>query len=271
MRDEWIVPDWPAPATVRAVGTTRLGGVSTGVYASLNLGLHVGDAADSVAENRRRLCAVLDLHKQPHWLKQTHSAHVATIGHLKNPLSPVAVGEMGRVRGSAQATQAGNLEATAADAAITQSTDEVCAIMTADCLPVLFCDRTGHTVAAAHAGWRGLVAGILEAAIAAMQTSPEEILAWLGPAIGPEAYEVGDEVRTALVRAQADAEQAFEPAHPGKWMCDLYLIASQRLRRAGIHRIYGGGFCTYTDRERFFSYRRDGECGRMASLIWLAS
>ena len=270
MRDEWIVPDWPAPAKVRAVSTTRLGGVSTGVYASLNLGLHVGDVVESVAENRRRLCAELDLHKQPRWLKQMHGAHVATIGHLKNPLSPTAAGERGRVRGSAQATQAGNLDATA-DAAITQSTDAACVIMTADCLPVLFCERTGRTVAAAHAGWRGLAAGVLEATVAAMRAPAEDILAWLGPAIGALAYEVGDEVHTALVRAQADAEQAFEPARPGKWMCDLYLIASQRLRRAGVHRIYGGGFCTYADRERFFSYRRDGECGRMATLIWLES
>lgn len=271
MRGEWIVPDWPAPAKVRAMSTTRLGGVSTGVYASLNLGLHVGDVVESVAENRQRLRAELDLHKEPHWLKQTHSAHVATIGHLKNTLSPAAVGERGRVRGSAQATQAGNLDATAADAAITQSTDEVCAIMTADCLPVLFCDRAGTTVAAAHAGWRGLAAGVLEATVAAMQTPAEDILVWLGPAIGAQAYEVGDEVRAALMQAQPLAEQAFESAGTDKWLCDLYLLASQRLRHTGIRYIYGGGFCTYTDRKRFYSYRRDGECGRMATLIWLVS
>ena len=247
MRDEWIVPDWPAPAKVRAVSTTRLGGVSTGVYASLNLGLHVGDTAESVAENRRRLRAELDLHKEPHWLKQTHSARVV---HLN---------------------AGGSHKSLSGDAAVAQSADAACVIMTADCLPVLFCERTGRTVAAAHAGWRGLAAGVLEATVAAMRAPAEDILAWLGPAIGALAYEVGDEVHTALVRAQADAEQAFEPARPGKWMCDLYLIASQRLRRAGVHRIYGGGFCTYADRERFFSYRRDGECGRMATLIWLES
>ncbi|MGA9855529.1 MAG: peptidoglycan editing factor PgeF [Gammaproteobacteria bacterium] len=247
MRAEWIVPDWPAPAAVRAASTTRQGGVSTGVYASLNLGTHVGDAPDSVAENRRRLCAALNLHKQPHWLKQTHSAHVA---HL-NDDDPK--------------------QSLTADAAITQSTDECCVVMTADCLPVLFCERTGQTVAAAHAGWRGMVAGVLEATVAAMRTPVDDIFAWLGPAIGPSVYEVGEEVRVALLQDQPQAEQAFEPVTTGKWRCDLYLLASQRLRQAGIRHIYGGGFCTYTERERFFSYRRDGECGRMATLIWLVS
>ncbi len=227
------------------MSTTRSGGVSVGVYASLNLGLHVGDAAESVAENRRRLRAQLNLHQEVRWLRQVHSSQVVNLS--------------------------GDVITGPADGAVTRSPGEVCAIMTADCLPVLFCERTGRTVAAAHAGWRGLAAGVLEATVAAMQTPAGDILAWLGPAIGAQAYEVGDEVRTALVRAQADAEQAFEPARPGKWMCDLYLIASQRLRRVGVHRIYGGGFCTYTDRERFFSYRRDGECGRMATLIWLVS
>lgn len=246
MRADWITPDWPALPRVRAVATTRSGGVSAGVYASLNLGRHVGDAPDHVAENRRRLRAELDLRKEPSWLTQTHSVRVAHLpaGDFQNSLS--------------------------GDAAVAQSADAVCAIMTADCMPVLFCDRAGTTVAAAHAGWRGLAAGVLEATVAAMQTPAEDILVWLGPAIGAQAYEVGDEVRTALVREHADAEQAFAPAHPGKWLCDLYQLASQRLRRAGIGRIYGGGFCTYTDRERFFSYRRDGECGRMATLIWLA-
>ncbi|MHB8406087.1 MAG: peptidoglycan editing factor PgeF [Gammaproteobacteria bacterium] len=245
MRDEWIVPDWPAPAKVRAVSTTRLGGVSTGVYASLNLGLHVGDTAQSVAENRRRLRAELDLHKEPHWLKQTHSARVV---HLN--------------AGSSHKSLSG-------DAAVAQSADAACVIMTADCLPVLFCERTGRTVAAAHAGWRGLAAGVLEATVAAMQTPTEDILVWLGPAIGAQAYEVGDEVRAALMQAQPLAEQAFESTGTDKWLCDLYLLASRRLRHTGIRYIYGGGFCTYTDQERFYSYRRDGECGRMATLIWL--
>jgi YfiH family protein len=135
----------------------------------------------------------------------------------------------------------------------------------------LLCDRAATTVAAAHCGWRGLAAGVLEAAVAAMPTPPAETLAWLGPAIGSEVYQVGDEVRAALTESHPGAEQAFVPQHPGKWLCNLYLIASQRLRRLGVAHIYGGGFCTYSDRERFFSYRRDGECGRMASLIWLTS
>ncbi len=270
MRAEWIVPDWPAPSQVRAVSTTRTGGVSTGVYASLNLAAHVGDVAECVEENRRRLCVVLDLHKQPHWLKQVHGAQVATIGHIKNPLFPTNVGERVGVRGGAEATQEIRFMATA-DTAITQSIGEVCVVLTADCLPVLFCDRSGHTVVAAHAGWRGMAAGVLEAAIAVMRTPPENILTWLGPAIGPSVYEVGEEVRVALTQDQPQAEQAFDTASNGKWLCDLYLLASQRLRRMGIRHIYGGGFCTFTDKDRFFSYRRDGECGRMGTLIWLSS
>ncbi|MDE2091368.1 MAG: peptidoglycan editing factor PgeF [Gammaproteobacteria bacterium] len=245
MRAEWIVPDWPAPARVRAVSTTRTGGVSTGAYAALNLGAHVGDAVESVAENRRRLYVELDLHEQPRWLKQTHSAKVAHLNGHAPQRSPTA------------------------DAAVTQSSGEVCVVMTADCLPVVFCDRNANTVAAAHAGWRGMAAGVLEATLAAMQTPAENILAWLGPAIGQLAYEVGDEVRAALTRGQPLAELAFEPSETGKWLCDLYLLASQRLQRAGIKHVYGGGFCTCTELERFFSYRRDGECGRMATMIWL--
>jgi len=256
MRAEWIVPDWPAPAKVRAVSTTRTGGVSTGIYASLNLGTHVGDAVESVAENRRCLCAGLDLHNQPRWLKQTHSARVVYL----SPNEPLK-----------SSTGDDPWKSPNGDAAVTQSSGEVCAIMTADCLPVLFCERTGHTVAAAHAGWRGMAAGVLEATVAAMRTPAEDILTWLGPAIGPSVYEVGDEVRAALMKEQPLAEQAFEPASTGKWLCDLYLLASQRLWHAGIRHIYGGGSCTYTERERFFSYRRDGECGRMATLIWIVS
>jgi purine-nucleoside/S-methyl-5'-thioadenosine phosphorylase / adenosine deaminase len=229
---------------IRAVSTTRTGGVSSGQYASLNLGMHVGDALEMVKENRRRLCAELDLHRPPRWLEQTHSAKVVRLNCDESHRSLTA------------------------DAAITQSSDEVCVIMTADCLPVLFCDRSGQTVAAAHAGWRGITAGVLEATVAAMPTPAEDILVWLGPAIGPEAYEVGDAVRVALMQDQPHAEQAFEVASNGKWLCDLYLLACQRLGQMGIRHIYGGGFCTYTDRERFFSYRRDGKCGRMATLIW---
>ncbi|HEV2110974.1 MAG TPA: peptidoglycan editing factor PgeF [Gammaproteobacteria bacterium] len=245
MHAEWIRPDWPAPARVHAVSTTRDGGVSTGVYASLNLGQHVGDEPAAVAENRRRLLAALGLADEPRWLEQVHGKRVA------------------RLEGEAVPEPA--------DAAATDVSGEACVIMTADCLPVLFCDTSGTRVAAAHAGWRGLAAGVLEASVRAMDTVPGELLAWMGPAIGPKAYEVGEEVRRAFLAHDPRATAAFAPGKaPGKWWCDLYMLARQRLEAAGVQRIHGGGYCTYRERERFFSFRRDGECGRMASLIWLA-
>ena len=262
MANDWIIPDWPAPANVRAVSTTRSGGVSKGAYTSFNLGAHVGDDPRAVAENRLFLRSELNLPREPRWLKQIHGARITTIGCSEYLLSPTGEGARGVETASFETT---------ADAEVTQSSSEACVIMTADCLPVLFCDRAGKIVAAAHCGWRSLAAGILEATVAAMHVLPAEILAWLGPAIGPDVYQVGDDVRAALTTAHPDAEQAFEPQQPGKWLCDLYLTASQRLRRAGVTHIYGGGFCTYSERERFFSYRRDGECGRMATLIWLES
>ena len=244
MHADWICPDWPAPSRVRAVSTTRGGGVSSGVYASLNLGQHVGDAPAAVMENRRHLGASLRLQHEPRWLKQVHGINVA---HLT-----------GRVPDSS------------ADAAVTGVAGEVCVIMTADCLPVLFCDRSGTKVGAAHAGWRGLAAGVLEATVKAMGAEPGELLAWMGPAIGPKAYEVGDEVRQTFVASDPGAARAFAPGRVGgKWWCDLYMLARSRLEAVGAHHVYGGGFCTYTERERFFSFRRDGECGRMATLIWM--
>ena len=245
MHADWIQPDWPAPARVRAVSTTRGGGVSSGSYAALNLGQHVGDAPASVIENRRRLVTALGLRHGPHWLKQVHGTAVARLTG-----APVSA---------------------PADAAVTGTAGEACAIMTADCLPVLFCDRAGTRVAAAHAGWRGLAAGVLEATTQAMEAAPGGLLAWMGPAIGPKAYEVGEEVRAAFIAQDPGAAAGFTPGKaPGKWWCDLYMLARRRLEAAGIERIYGGGLCTYTERERFFSFRRDGECGRMATLIWLA-
>lgn len=254
MAADWITPDWPAPANVRAVSTTRNGGVSCGRYASFNLGTHVGDDPRAVAENRLQLRAELGLSREPRWLAQVHGACVLT---LEDAAGKQAGGGPGK--------------SPSADATVTRLPGQACVVMTADCLPVLLCDRAGKIVAAAHGGWRGLAAGILENTLAAMHLAPAEILAWFGPAIEPEAYEVGDEVRAAFIEDHAEADQAFEPRSAGKWLCDLYLIASQRLRRAGVRHIYGGGFCTYSDCERFFSYRRDGECGRMATLIWLAS
>ncbi|MGH8398697.1 MAG: peptidoglycan editing factor PgeF [Gammaproteobacteria bacterium] len=245
MLNDWIVPDWPAPANVRAVSTTRSGGVSSGVYASLNLGAHVGDSADAVDENRRRVRNTLNLSVEPRWVKQVHSAHIVQLD--------------------------GSAVTEPCDAAFTHRAGETCVIMTADCLPVLFCDRAGKTIAAAHAGWRGMATGILETTVAAMQVPAHELLAWLGPAIGPGAYEVGEEVRVVLIKEHPETDEAFEPTGTGKWLCNLYLLASQRLRYAGIKHVYGGGFCTFSEPERFFSYRRDGECGRMGTLIWLAS
>ncbi|MGH8279292.1 MAG: peptidoglycan editing factor PgeF [Gammaproteobacteria bacterium] len=240
---DWILPDWPAPASVHAVSTTRAGGVSRGPYASFNLGAHVDDDSRAVAENRLALRSELNLPVEPCWLKQVHGTRVVTLEDCA--------------------------EVQDADGAVTRHSELACVIMTADCLPVLFCDRAGHAVAAAHAGWRGLAAGVLENTLAAMHTDPAEILAWLGPAIGPQVYEVGETVRAAFVAADRAADQAFEPHGAGKWLCDLYQLASRRLKVAGVTRIYGGGLCTYSDPQRFFSCRRDGQCGRMATLTWL--
>lgn len=243
MHAEWIYPDWPAPKNVRALSTTRMGGVSTAVYASLNLAEHVGDMPMSVSENRARLQTVL-AGATPGWLRQVHGTQVARLD--------------------------GQMVQAPADASVTDESKRACVIMTADCLPVLFCDARGTQVAAAHAGWRGLASGVLEEALVEMQGAPADVLVWLGPAIGPKAYEVGEEVRQAFVAQSAAAAEAFKPGNAGgKWWCDLYMLARQRLKAAGVTRVYGGGYCTYTDRERFFSYRRDGECGRMATLVWL--
>lgn len=244
MPTDWIVPDWPAPARIHAVSTTRSGGVSSGPYSSLNLGLHVGDNPAAVAENRRRLMETVGLKREPRWLQQVHGMRVTLLGDW-----PVTE---------------------AADAAVTDRAAEPCVIMTADCLPVLFSNRKGTKVGAAHAGWRGLSAGVLEATLKAMGSPPAEMLAWLGPAIGPMAYEVGEEVRQAFVAKDPVAVQAFEPGKAaGKWWCDLYMLARQRLEAVGISSIYGGDWCTLRDPDRFFSFRRDGECGRMGTFIWM--
>lgn len=236
-----LVPDWPVPARVRALITTRAGGTSVGPYASLNLADHVGDDPAAVRANRARLRALLPA--EPVWLEQVHGTDVLCV-------------ETGGAR--------------RADAAVSRTPGTVCAVLTADCLPVLLADRAGTVVAAAHAGWRGLCAGVLERTVAAMDTDPGQLLAWLGPAIGPEAFQVGDEVRAAFLAVDAAAAAAFRPDGPGKWRADLYALARQRLARAGVQARYGGGLCTFSDPGRFFSYRRDGTTGRMASLIWLS-
>lgn len=244
MRADWILPDWPAPARVRALSTTRQGGVSSGTFSSLNLGEHVGDAVEAVTENRRILRTEIG-RAQPRWLKQVHGTRVVNL-------------EGADVSGEA-------------DAAVTAKPHEACLIMTADCLPVLFTDKAGTRVGAAHAGWRGLSAGVLEATLAAMEIPPDRIMAWMGPAIGPRSYEVGDDVRQAFVGHVQQAQEAFATGKAaGKWWCDLYMLARQRLTAAGVQAIYGGGFCTLTDKERFFSFRRDaGKTGRMATLIYM--
>lgn len=241
MTPQYLVPEWPAPPCVRALQTTRLGGVSAPPYDTLNLGTHVGDEPLAVAANRNRLQALVP--GEPVWLEQVHGTAVVS------------------------AETAGCLPV--ADACVTRRAGAVCVVMTADCLPVLLCDRQGRVVGAVHAGWRGLADGVIEAAVAAMDAPALDILAWLGPAIGPDAFEVGPEVREVFLKHDVAAAAAFIPRN-GKFLADLYLLATQRLHALGITRIYGGGFCTYRDPGRFFSYRRDGPTGRMASLIWIA-
>jgi polyphenol oxidase len=244
----WLEADWPAPRGVRAFCTLRSGGASAVPYASLNLGDHVGDAAAAVAENRRRLAAAAGLPSEPKWLRQVHGAGVANLDTI-------------------EAAAAGELAVTA-DAAFTRRLGNVCAILTADCLPVMLAAESGDWVAAAHAGWRGLAAGVIEATVAAAP-APRGLLAWLGPAIGPKHFEVGAEVREALLQGDPAADSAFAPNARGRFMADLPLLARRRLAAAGIDRIYGGGECTYADASRFFSHRRDGVTGRQAALIWL--
>lgn len=238
-----IQPDWPAPASVRAVFTLRSGGVSTGPFESLNLGIHVGDDPAAVAENRRRVREDLKLPTEPTWLTQVHGCRVLELDH--------------------------DAATEPADGSVARSPRHVCAVQVADCLPVLFSTRTGSAVAAAHAGWRGLAAGVLEATVRALGAAPGQLLAWLGPAIGPEHFEVGEEVRAQLIAHDPEAAEAFRPNPRGRWQCDLYALARRRLRAAGVTSIHGGGWCTHAEPARFFSYRRDGQCGRMAALIWL--
>jgi polyphenol oxidase len=240
--NEAYVPDWEIPANVRAMQTTRIGGVSCAPWDGFNLGDHVGDAPDAVAANRALLRARLP--GDPFWLKQVHGTVAVDVD--KWP------------------------KINQGDAAYARQPGHVCVVMTADCLPVLFCDRQGSVVAAAHAGWRGLLAGVLESAVGAMQVDPGNILAWLGPAIGPACFEVGGEVRAAFVAGDPAAGLAFTTrTADGKWLCDIYRLARLRLQRLGVTAISGGEACTVSDGERFFSYRRDGVTGRMASLIWL--
>lgn len=240
--EQIIVPTWPAPSHVKAMTTTRLGGVSESPFTSFNLGAHVGDEIERVMQNRQQLQALVGMDAAVQWLNQVHGTHVVS---LPKP----------------------HLEA--ADAAYTASSETICAVLTADCLPVVFCDEAGSEVAVAHAGWRGLCDGVLENTLAQF-SNPLSVMAWLGPAIGPASFEVGGEVRDAFMAKDAAAEQAFIPSENAqKWLGNLYLLARQRLAAAGCNNVFGGDFCTYSDAERFFSYRRDQQTGRMATLIWI--
>lgn len=238
---ECIQPDWPASAVVKACTTTRIGGISQGAWTGLNLADHVDDDPQAVAENRACLHAQLGLPGEPHWLSQVHGTAVCLPDRTLS----------------------------CADACFEHRPGRVCVVLTADCLPVLLCNAAGTRIAAAHAGWRGLLSGVLEQTVAAFADPPDQLMAWLGPAIGPTAFEVGEDVRAAFVAASAASAQHFQPHGAGHWLADLYSLARDRLAAAGVGRVSGGDLCTFSDSERFFSYRRDGVTGRMASLIWM--
>ncbi len=248
--NDWIIPDWPAPGNVKALFTTRNGGVSGDAnrsYASLNLADHVNDDLTDVARNRSLLREHLP--QMPKWLKQVHGTLPVWVENVTAPPE--------------------------SDAALCRQQGMVCAVMVADCLPVFLCDAAGKTVGIVHAGWRGLAGGIIEQSVAEMrlaQLGNSELMAWLGPAIGSEHFEVGEEVYATFVKHDEKAAQAFMPKgdqHEKKWLADIFALARQRLAAIGVTKVYGGGVCTFSDPVRFYSYRRDGETGRMGALIWL--
>jgi purine-nucleoside/S-methyl-5'-thioadenosine phosphorylase / adenosine deaminase len=238
--------DWPAPAHVRTAITLRtMAGLSRPPFDAFNLGGRCGDDPAVVEANRAGLFATLGLPAQPLWLRQVHGKAVVDADAMPQDAEPEA------------------------DAAATHANGTVLAVLTADCLPVLLCAADGSAIAVAHAGWRGLAAGVIEATVAKLGVASESVLAWLGPAIGPASYEVGDEVRAAFLAHDESAAAAFEETRPGHWLCDLYALARQRLASVGVRQVFGGEFDTFAD-PRFYSYRRDRETGRFASLIWLS-
>lgn len=243
-----IYPNWPAPRNIRALTTTRLHGVSEVPYKSMNLANHVGDDEAAVMANRQLICQREALPQMPVWLNQIHSTDVVDISNVRTSRQPFN-----------------------ADASYTNTMKTVCAVLTADCLPVLFCSLSGDEVAASHAGWRGLCGGILENTIKHFHCDPSQIMAWLGPAIGVQVFEVGIEVKQQFELYDPDASSAFQLINPHekKYLADLYLLAKQRLNRLGISQIYGGEYCTYQHNDLFFSYRREKQTGRMASMIWI--
>lgn len=241
----WLTPDWSAPAHIRAYSTLRHQGVSQGAWSSWNLATHVHDSAAHVAQNRELLVSALRLPSEPVWLDQVHSDRMLL---LDDTISNA------------------NLQA---DGSFTRQLARVCVVMTADCLPVLMTNRAGTEVAAVHAGWRGLAAGIIEKAVQCFQCPVTDVMVWLGPAIGPDAFEVGEDVRQVFMQSDPMAESAFIASGHGKYLADIYALAKQRIQAVGVNAVYGGGHCTVTEAERFYSYRRDQDTGRMASLIWI--
>jgi purine-nucleoside/S-methyl-5'-thioadenosine phosphorylase / adenosine deaminase len=271
VRSEWeiIAPDWDAPAPVRAAFTLRTGGVSVSPYDSLNLGAHVGDAGEAVTENRRRVRARLGLPAEPVWLQQTHGTEVADLDVWQPGVPQPGAATSERERPSAGLAVSPTSEPPRADAAVTRLSGRVCVIQVADCMPVLFAARDGSAVGAAHAGWRGLAGGVLEETVRKLAVPPRQLIAWLGPTIGQGHFEVGDDVRSAFVLRDPNAASTFETNARGRWQCDLYALARRRLSALGVQDVFGGGWCTYADAARFFSFRRDGQCGRMAALVWM--
>lgn len=255
VRLDWLVAEWAAPPGVGTLVTTRNGGVSRGPYATMNLGFAtaartVGDPAEHIAENRRRLDGFVP--SSPVWLDQVHGTAVATLEGTE--------------------LEAARAKPPVADAAVTREPGVVCAVLTADCLPVLFADRSGRAVGIAHAGWRGLAAGVLEAtidALGALGVAPGDLVTWLGPAIGPAAFQVGADVVAAFAAIDPGSAVAFAPDARDRWRADIYRLAQRRLVAAGIADVAGGGLCTHADAARFYSYRRERETGRMAALVWL--
>jgi len=247
MSDALLNFDWPLPRGVRAAFTTRLDGASAAPCDSFNLGTHVGDALAAVAANRARLRALLTLPVEPAWLNQVHGAEVADLDAAPQAAAPIT-----------------------ADAAVTSAAGRACAIMVADCLPVLFASRDGRRIGAAHAGWRGLAAAVLENTVAALDVPAGELTAWLGPAISRQHFEVGEEVRAAFTANDAGAAAHFTFNARGRFQADLVALARRRLAALGVTDVHGGTWCTFADRERFFSFRRDGRGGRMAALVWRA-
>lgn len=239
----WIPADWPAPSNIHAGTTTRIGGYSHGVWSAMNLALHVGDNPEHVARNRAYIKEFLSLPAEPHWLEQTHSNKVINLtkDYTSRP----------------------------ADGAYTTTPHQVCVVLTADCLPLLLCNTAGKEIAAIHVGWRGFCANIITSALNTFSTMPGELMAWIGPCISAEHYEVGDEVRSACLQVVGDHGNAFSASRPGHWFADIQKLVRHQLSMAGVKQIYGGEYCTCTDDQHFYSYRRDGTTGRMASLIWM--